>query len=368
MRSKYEQQVASSMAAKESVPSLSKKPSKWDQPKGPAPPPINRRDEEEEEAVNRFIHAEIREEELPQSALTKNLLSQFRSIEAGEHEKVTHERKPVRKMTPPRDELEGSIVEYRKMVQEREIVRDPNIIVSGQPADDDNERPPKAFAKSMLTKFKSLELDDAPPPTPERSNQMISRAREGTTTIMSKQTHCRASECSSENKGQISQNEPAKSIHHEEIIEGGVYENEPVQVEGVVRESDAPNEEELPESGFAKSLLSQWRDVEKTTTYIPTEFSVVSPPSSKYGSTTRITHECRMGASSIRSDETDYRDVVRESDQNEEEFLPPAGLSKNITAKFRTLEAENKSESMSSLSSSRKVSHNCIISFKSRTF
>ncbi|ELU14546.1 hypothetical protein CAPTEDRAFT_199500 [Capitella teleta] len=333
LRTKYEQEVAGKLSNEDGGPSLSRKASKWDKPKDPAPPPINRKEGDED---TDSVFSEVIAEELPPSAMTRTLVTRFRSFEEGE-EQLSIERKGVRRMTPPRDEMHASLAAYRKSVEEKQIVRDPNIIISGTKDEYEKELPPPKFAKSMLTKFKSLELEDAPPPSPLRSEQVATLARQASTTKQTSQAHTSAMTDSGiciEGRGEISMSDPIPSLRHEEVIEGGIFENKPVQSQGVVREADSPNEEELPESGIAKNLLNQWRSVETVETFVPAEYSSTS---SGHKPSARYSHECRVGSQAVENGE-----VIRESDQNEEEFLPPRGLSKNLTAKFKSLEEQNK--------------------------
>jgi hypothetical protein len=372
MRTKYEQEVSQKTTTSDSILSVNaKQPSKWDKPKSPTPPPINRIDDETDS-----VFSEIRQEELPPSQMTRSLVTRFKSFEEGEEEAFM-ERKPLRKMTPPRDEMEASLAAYRQSIKEKQIVRDPGIIVSGTKDEDEQERPPAKFTKNMTTQFQSLELEGAPPPSPLRSEQVAALARQTSVTKSNRQSvsqiHASAMTDSGigiEGRGEISVNEPIPSLCHEEIIEGGIFENEPITSHGVVRESDNPNEEELPESGSARNLLAQWRNVETSTSYIPTDFS--KAPNNNFGS--RITHECRMG-SNMQLNE--FGEVVRESDQNEAQFLPPAGLSKNLTAKFKTIEEQHRemgsiipfdySLQASRNSSSSRYTHECRVGMMAQT-
>ena len=377
LRTKYEQQTVTST---EVISPSSKRTSKWDKPKEAPPPPINRKTEDGEEDEHGGF-TEVREEELPPSAMTKNLVSRFRSIESGEYEEEVTERKAVRKMTPPREEVEGSIAEYRqRQKQDVEIVRDPSIIVSGQPlGDEDSELPPPAFAKSMLARFKSMEDVSAPPPSPGRntttpasSSSSTRRSTTETTTSTSTAatssattTTVRQTSRSSPDSGicvtetQVVTSEPTPSIRHEEVIEGGVFENQPqVLKDGVVREEDGPNEDELPEHGTTKSLLAQWRTVEKKGTSMPELSTITTTKSSKSWSykqnqgaavvTQTTTVTAGHTESQQENEQGEYeqqmeqpRDIVRESDQTEEEYMPPPAITKNLLAKFQTLEAEN---------------------------
>ena len=89
------------------------------------------------------------------------------------------ERKPIRKMTPPREELARGIAGSERTVAgyDREVVR------SGEPGSQEEELPPAEYTRSMLAKFRQIEDTSAPVPSPARSAQVTSSARRSQTAV-----------------------------------------------------------------------------------------------------------------------------------------------------------------------------------------
>ena len=101
--------------------------------------------------------------------------------------------------------------------------------------------------------------------------------------------------------------------------------------------------EELPEEGFTRNLVAKWRCMEETTSPAPTP-----QRSNVQRSTSRTTSHSRPTPPQSHHDEeeedhVDYdsdHHVIRESDTNEDQFLPPPSFTRNMLAKFQNLEAE----------------------------
>ena len=101
--------------------------------------------------------------------LNVNSISRFRQYES---DGPPPERKPIRKMTPPREELARTISESERYgTHDREVVR------SGESYSQEAELPPAEYTRSMLAKFRSIEDTSAPVPSPARSAQVTSQTR-----------------------------------------------------------------------------------------------------------------------------------------------------------------------------------------------
>lgn len=156
--------------------------------------------------------------------------------------------------------------------------------------------------------------------------------------------------------------------HDNEQYDGGEYaESEPMHNPDVIRECDRHDEEELPEHGFTQNLLAKFKSMESPSAapLLPN-----SPKKSPSRSTSRevrapVSINRRSGGSvtdsmsdsgSVSSDhgyreqyinpveggeyesEPAHRiDVVRETDQENEDELPPPNTTRKLMAHFQSM-------------------------------
>jgi len=332
-------------------PGPSKRMSKWDKPKAPPPAPVNRAREDGDE------------EEGEVEASTGNLVHKFQGMGQDEEDDAT--RKPVRKMTPPREEIERDVTEYqRRYSDEKVIERDPDVIISGDRSREVDELPPRAVTSSLLAKFKSFEDTSAPPPLPTSPKKPVGGVSRGGRQIVTTHSTTTSSSSTAEKTSQLTPDSgiSLSDTPHEgyatetvtTVTHTSQQQQHQVDEDGdVVRESDRNDTEELPEQGFTKSLLSRWKQIEQTGPAEPAptrapapkrswaykEQKASSAPVVRSNGTTHATEESSM------RDEADNREVVRESDNFEEEFLPPPSTTKNMLAKFRNLEQDTSTTS-----------------------
>ena len=288
-------------------------------------------------------------------ASTSSLVARFQTRD--EEEEEGHDRKPVRKMTPPREDIERDVNEYQRRYSKEIIERDPDIVISGDRSQEVDELPPKAVTSSLLAKFKSFEDTTAPPPLPNSPKKAPTSGKSRHTTVTTTTT--------TEDVRKPSQLTPDSGISLSDSPNEGSAETVSQQFEGeVVRESDRNDSEELPEQGFTKSLLTKWKAMEQNMPPAPQQAKAPSTKRSwsykeqkassnvvrSNGTTYTTPSSSSMGAEDERyGDEADTahqetgeaRQVVRESDNNEEEFLPPPSFTKNMLAKFRNMEQES---------------------------
>jgi hypothetical protein len=283
-----------------------KRPSKWDKPKDPPPPPVNRKNEDEADAVV---------EDLPPTAITRNLVTRFSDAPSAE----AAERKPIRKMTPPRDEVQRGVAEYHEQVAQQpagDVVRSRE-----HTQEEESEKPPADMTKSLLAKFQTMEASSPSKHVPSPSNISVETSNQ-----------IRQSSRASPDSG-ISLLDSQPSAHPDiDVANGGVYESTPVHVDGVVRSGEEASKEEMPEQGFTRNLLAQWRTLEQGSGGQP---SLPKPRSSA----PKAPQAERVMQIDGQCDE--HRDVVRESDQNEEEYLPPPSFTKNMLAHFQSMESQS---------------------------
>ena len=317
--------------------------SKWDRPKEPPPPPVNRTAEGDQLQQN---------EEVTSSESTKLLVSRFREIERGDNATYQSERKPVHKITPPRDELARGIEEAERIYQEEETT------VQSERRQED--LPPPSITKNKLAIFRSMEEDSQAPPSPARSSYStttVTRTQHSVTT----HSHIKASPDSG-----ISDSEQQGTGHRsDDDLDGDVMTRS-----DVIRAEDKA-EEDLPEQGFTKSLLAQWKQKEIESTYSrdssPHSTSsqqtwnsnrrtdthrrppkkIVQTPDSDISSADEHAYENippRGGGMNGDMEGSEYsgsvREVIRESDRNDEDELPPPSFTKNMLAKFQSMQEE----------------------------
>ncbi len=288
--------------------------------------------------------------ELPPVGTSRSMAARFREYESGDGNVPTPDRKPVRKMTPPREELAQSISQARD-----EMSHDPNVIKSGENQNPEEELPPAQFTRSMLAKFQQLEDPNAPAPTPERSAQISATKRVSTASAPSPQpVPVNRPSADSGIAGLDDQDQPANFNDGDYDHSGGVSENTPAVLPGVVRESDTHDEVELPEKGTTRSLLAQWRNMEQT---VKTSHGSPSPPKPKqsWGSssgrspavnhhpatrTPQSEHDHIDASESYQTESTPERDVIRYDDAAVEDEMPPPSFTRNMLAKFQNMQAE----------------------------
>ena len=289
--------------------------------------------------------------ELPPVGTSRSMAARFREYESGDGNVPVPDRKPVRKMTPPREELAQSISQA-----EHEISHDPNVIKSGENQNPEEELPPAQFTRSMLAKFQQLEDPNAPAPTPVRSAQITSTKRVSTAAAPSPQP-VPVNRPSADSGIAGLDDQPANFDNGDYDHSGGVSENTPAVLPDVVRESDTHDEEELPEKGTTRSLLAQWRNMEQTVI----AHGSPSPPKPKqsWGSSSAHTPSSRPAVNhhpatrtpqsepdhidaseSYQTESTPERDVIRYDDAAVEDELPPPSFTRNMLAKFQNMQAE----------------------------
>jgi hypothetical protein len=298
VRSRFESS-SSSQGASQRSPSP-QKTSKWEvAPKSPQPV-----------AVSEPHYEPPREEnELPPPGTSRQLASRFRELESSAP--AEPQRKAVRKMTPPQDEIQRDVQQYQEAAAEAE-----------------DELPPPGTSRSIRSKFESS------PKSAVDAKRFRSSPDSG---ISDTETSVPATRTNGYQNG------------------GDAVINQ----EGVIRESDKNIEEELPERGFTKSLLAQWQTKlgespgpkkpvsRKADTGGPVGRSW-SYRDKRGSEETQARPEVARSVSSSHSQQADEadggRDVVREADTHEEDFLPPPSYTKNMLAKFQSLEAQAKQE------------------------
>ncbi|XP_013380731.1 uncharacterized protein LOC106151854 [Lingula anatina] len=320
------------------------------------------------------------EAELPPPSHTKNLLAKFKEIQTG-GTVPTYDRKPPKRITPPREDQQ---LAHQDSDEENEAPQDPNLVRSGDKANAEEALPPAGFAKNLLGKFRSLEEQAAnqPPPTPERTKQTQKFAVNAQRTTYNYSAFVVAPavnpdkprEKTPEFEAGIFENKPVKTVEdYEQQIESGEYESNPEVQDGVAREGSRIVETEFPEYGYTKNVLARFKSMqeeaakkESENVVLRKKSEVSEKPKPVKGGVTRTSlsktphSESRDSVHSVesltKSDSSslgsipdryhqehgqNHGEVVREVDRNDENELPEHGLTKNLLAKFKTLEHDN---------------------------
>ena len=310
-----------------------KKLSKWEKPKEPPPPPVNRTADMERPA-----------EIVPPLAITRNMVAKFREIQENvssttDESVAAGERKPIRKITPPRgDEVDRSAVfETEPTAQASDVVRCVDKV--------EDERPPPAITRSLLARFQSMENVSESTMTDLPQRRSVILLNDGMKAPFGGTASPATALPSGMTRGGGSFASMQAAIT--EVTDAGVFENEPVTNIDVVRESDRHDEEELPEEGFTRSLLAQWRTME-TDGGATRESQNHTPKKSRSPSVTSSVRPPALSTASALSEqgraaESHEASVEREEEEDGSAYLPPPEITKNMRAKFMNLEGENTS-------------------------
>ena len=291
-----------------------KRVSKWDKPKDTShPPPVNHPEEEEEEEVVMS----------PDS--TRDLIAKFAHREEyGEVESpppMSPRWKPVHRITPPRDLLRESIEdaqingaaddEEEDEEEEDQEVINPDIVKSSNEYVKAEELPEPEKTRSILAKFRSMEDVNAPPLSPTKSIKKPFA-------VPAEASH------SAPNLGAtdtVVANGDVEVEHQPEVIRPDSQEK---YLEG-----------EFPEYGLTKNLLARWRTLEQQNE-VKAMFPV-KPKMQKRQSDPACSFHQMEPVEVVRMAATDDE---AENDGREEECLPPPCYTRNILAKFQSLEQQ----------------------------
>lgn len=189
---------------------------------------------------------ELLEEALPERGAARNIAAKFREMEST---LKSPPQSPARRkeFTPPRDDTGRTVA---GVVENNPIVS-PDVVHSGEEVQE--ILPERGTAKSMVNRFKQL-------------GSSSSDGGAGQSPRPKKEFTPPPAECG------VFENNPQQFVpDYNPPPESGIIESHPQQRVDVVRGDDPPNyEQELPERGFAKSLVSAWRQRESETKVSPT--------------------------------------------------------------------------------------------------
>ncbi|XP_061174458.1 enolase-phosphatase E1-like isoform X3 [Saccostrea echinata] len=237
-----------------------------------------------------------------------------------EVEEETKTRKPT---------VQEEIMSVEGGVYENEPVHEPGVVRESDPKNIGEELPEVGTAKSMLQRFTQIQEDSKKPVVGKR--QATPPRGSGPVEYVS---------------------EPRAVIEKpEQKLEGGIFENQPVSEEGVVKSYDTV-EDVKPEQGYARNVLAKFKEIETQVKNRPppspkkeltpdrfTKGEYVSEPRSTFQ-----TYEGKTESGIFESQPKEDRDVVK-SYEHEQEVLPEQGTARNLVSRFKEYESKSKSPS-----------------------
>ncbi|XP_052719080.1 enolase-phosphatase E1-like isoform X1 [Crassostrea angulata] len=239
---------------------------------------------------------------------------------------VSHESQESSARKPT---VQEEIMSVEGGVYENEPVREPGVVRESDPKNIGEELPEVGMAKNILQRYAKIQEESAKPVVGKR--QASPPKGTGPSEYIS---------------------EPRTVIEKpEQKIEGGIFENQPISEEGVVKSYDTL-EDVKPEQGYAKNVLAKFKEIESQVQNRP-------PPSPKreltpdrftkgeYVSEPRSTFEKYEGKTEsgiFESQPREDKEVVK-SYEHEQEVLPEQGMAKNLVSKFKDYQSQTKSTS-----------------------
>ena len=262
-------------------------------------------------------------EELPEIGMAKNLLSKFQQLEkesavpkpSSERRGVTPPRQSkVEYESTPKDKLEEYVGKSDTGVFESQPKVNEGVIRYGEHVEEEPQIE-SGYAKNIVSKYKEIEQERAKVKTREKKE--LTPDRTGKVEYVS------------EPRGESIKDYDVK-------VESGVFESTPKVEEDVVRADEKPDEI-LPEEGYAKNLLSKFKQLETEAANRPPPSPVRSGTPKRDSMTgTRGYLEKYVG----KSDEP--IEVVR-CDEQQEDIKPEAGTAKKGMERFKELEKQSSS-------------------------
>jgi len=120
-----------------------------------------------------------------------------------------------------------------------------------EPVFHEDELPPPAMTRNLLSMFKSMEDPSMAPPTPEAMKKKLAASRSS----IYRSPSVGASGLASGDHFNRSDGD-----HTEYAPDSGEFENDPVYNADVVRESDRTDYAEMPEHGMTRGLLAKFQN------------------------------------------------------------------------------------------------------------
>ncbi|XP_048242339.1 uncharacterized protein LOC124142900 isoform X3 [Haliotis rufescens] len=262
------------------------------------------------------------EEILPERGSAKNIAQRFKQMESS----PSYAARGKREITPDRNTRGEYVSEPRAYVEmyegkaeagvyENRPVERTDVVRSDEMVDE--PLPERGFARNVASKFREMEHNmKSPPPTPNRVKE-ITPPREG--------------------------------------ISSGVYESQPQTSPDVVSENNQI-EEIVPEKGYARNLVSRFKEIEQENSKVAVSSRRgITPPRSETGVFENQPQEFvpeynQKVDSGIAENNPEVRsDVAKETDPAKYgEELPERGTARNLVSHWKQVESQSGKQSPSS--------------------
>ena len=273
---------------------------------------------------------EVPEEIMPEAGMAKKQMERFKELEKESSSPVHSTRK---EFTPPRESSPGKtvagILENTPTERQEGVVKSTDVY--------DTELPEQGMAKNIANRFKQLESESSSG-SPTRSKKEFTPPPEAG----------------------VYENIPAERLVVEQRkAEAGVLESTPTRNPDIAREHDASPEVELPERGYAKNLVSKFRQLESesakgSSSPSPKKYKEFTPPRDTRGllspkSPAGVTDGVQPSElpgqyqqqvkAGVYENEPEVRpDLCREADTNWNEGLPAANTALSMRQRFQEME------------------------------
>ena len=257
----------------------------------------------------------------PEQGYAKNVLAKFKEIESTT--KNMPPPSPKRELTPDRFTKGEYVSEPRTVFEkyegkveagifESQPTEAADIVKSGEIVDE--PLPERGTAKSLVSKFAQYQNEAKSPPSPRQKKELTPDRN---------------------TKGEYVSEPRAVFEHYQAKEESGIYESQPQDRPEVVKSGDY-YEEPLPEEGYAKNVISKFREIQSG-----------SSPASSPQRPREITPPRGDTFSGVLESTPQERPDVVKSGETYEEPLPEAGTAKNLVSKFRQIQTSSQSPTSS---------------------
>jgi hypothetical protein len=279
---------------------------------------------------------DLPEEVLPEVGSAKKTMERFKEIQKQSSSPVQSKAKEI---TPPREQSPGRNVTgvFENTPEERD-----DLIRSGEARPD--ELPEQGTTRNILNRFKEIQTSGSQSSSPGRKPKEFTPPPESG----------------------VYENKPKEHLVIEtRQSESGILESTPQKsVADVSREREATPETELPEQGFAKNLVSRWKQLEstsssaKSTSSTSPRFKEFTPPRDSRGpmspkspaGVTNGVHPSELPgqyqpqeSTVIHENKPEVKqDVYREADTDWTEGMPAPNTTSSILQRFKSIQEEAK--------------------------
>ncbi|XP_053384091.1 protein P200-like isoform X3 [Mercenaria mercenaria] len=276
------------------------------------------------------------EDILPEVGSAKKTMERFREIQKQSSSPVSSKAKEI---TPPREQSPGRNVAgvFENTPAERD-----DLVRSGEVQPD--ELPEQGTTRNILNRFKEIQTSGSQSSSPGKKPKEFTPPPEA---------------------GVYENNPQEHLIIETRQAESGILESTPSKSQAdVAREREATPESELPEQGFAKNLVSRWKQLEstsssaKSTSSTSPRFKEFTPPRDSRGplspkspaGVTNGVHPSDLPgqyqpqeSTVIHENKPEVKeDVYREADTDWTDGMPAPNTTSSMLQRFKSIQEEAK--------------------------